>query len=81
MGKPINVQALPEVQSKLKSELASHVVRQNSVSADDCWLKSTRVCWRNNFRMAVNGYSTRIYQASPTFLPMQPLAGFQFSRI
>ena len=34
MNKSINLQALPEIQQKLKSELASHVVCPNSISAD-----------------------------------------------
>lgn len=33
MNKPMNVKDLPEIQQKLKSELASHLVRQNSISA------------------------------------------------
>jgi hypothetical protein len=70
MNKPINVQALPEIQQKLKSELASHVVRQTSISADDLYrIKFTRVCWRSNFPMVVNGCSIQRYQVSPIFLP------------
>jgi len=33
MNKPINVKGLPEIQQKLKSELSSHVVRQNLIFA------------------------------------------------
>lgn len=34
MDRPINVQALSEIQPKFKSELASHIVRQSPISPD-----------------------------------------------
>jgi len=37
MNKPISVPDLPEIQQKLKTELASHVVRQKPISADDLY--------------------------------------------
>ena len=80
MDKPINLQAPPEVQQRLKSELSSHVVCEISAPANHLHrLKSTRACWKNNFRMAVNGCSIRRHQASPIFPPIACLVGLQFS--
>ena len=58
MNKPIDMQGPLEIQQKPKSELASHVVRQNSMSARDLYrIKFTRVCWKNNFPTVANGCS------------------------